>query len=209
MAAHAATRTTRKGVFAGCRLRTVPGLKYAPSSAMGGQQCPRKVQHLGRIRLVGAHGVGAAGLNGLSTTPVVAAVGAVEVAPHALDEISDHVLAQAESSWELHGRAQRRPRQRRPRVETDCQLCGGAQHPAVSRGTRSGTVVSGILPRECFRPPLRTCMPNHVQTLSAAETLANATVGTGIGGLRGWGAALTVVVLLAGVAWWASRRGHR
>ena len=52
-------------------------------------------------------------------------------------------------------------------------------------------------------------MPSRIHTLAAAHTLAEATVGSGIGGLRGWGAALVVVLLLGGVAWWAGRRRRR
>ena len=52
-------------------------------------------------------------------------------------------------------------------------------------------------------------MPNPVHTVALADTMAEATVGSGIGGLRGWGAALVVVLFLGGVAWWAGRRHSR
>jgi hypothetical protein len=47
------------------------------------------------------------------------------------------------------------------------------------------------------------------KVIPAAGDALGAAVGTGVGSLSGWGAAFLVIVLLAGIAWWATRPGRR
>jgi hypothetical protein len=49
----------------------------------------------------------------------------------------------------------------------------------------------------------------HPLTTPASSDALAAAVGTGVGSLSGWGAAFLVIVLLAGIAWWATRPSGR
>jgi hypothetical protein len=51
-----------------------------------------------------------------------------------------------------------------------------------------------------------TATPLVVQAASAPPRTA---VGTGVGSLSGWGAALLVIALLGLIAWWATRPPRR
>lgn len=51
-------------------------------------------------------------------------------------------------------------------------------------------------------------MPRITVVPASGEALG-AAVGTGVGSLSGWGAAFLVIVLLAGIAWWATRSSGR
>jgi predicted MFS family arabinose efflux permease len=52
-------------------------------------------------------------------------------------------------------------------------------------------------------------MPNAPLYGGHASALHDATVGTGVGSLSGWGAALLVIALLGAFAWWATRSSPR
>lgn len=52
--------------------------------------------------------------------------------------------------------------------------------------------------------PITAVLPTHLN-----PSLSEAAVGTGVGSLSGWGAALVVIALLGLFAWWTTRPSRR